>query len=151
MKSSIIQTRWNFTRALSFIKHVPQVFPLFERCYDQGRRLASTRRLEADSFANGPTSLSSCRPAGPTTWLGMKLVKGDRGRTSAVQFVYRRISIYSDDALFLLSASPSWYWNRHLPDYYYITVQCRYRHLPSRRDTNIIVIYSPSNHASLFQ
>ena len=34
---------------------------------DQCRRLASTGRPEADSFANGPTDLSSCRPAGPTT------------------------------------------------------------------------------------
>ena len=43
--------------------------------------------------------------------------------------------------LFLLSASrssrPSWYWHRHIPDYYYSTVRCRYRYLPLRRDTNI--------------
>ena len=49
------------------------------RHYKQCRRLASTRRPEADSFANGPTTLSSCWPGGPTTWLGIKLVKGDRG------------------------------------------------------------------------
>ena len=30
-------------------------------------RLASTRRPEADSFANGPTSLASCWPGGSTT------------------------------------------------------------------------------------
>ena len=34
---------------------------------NQCRRLASTRRPEADSFANGPTSLASCWPGGPTT------------------------------------------------------------------------------------
>ena len=30
----------------------------------------SAINVEADSFANGPTSLSRCRPSGPTTWLG---------------------------------------------------------------------------------
>ena len=34
---------------------------------EQCRRLASTRRPEADWFANGPTALSSCWPGCPTT------------------------------------------------------------------------------------
>ena len=55
---------------------------------NQCRRLASTRRPEADSFANGPTSLASCWPGGPTTWLGDEV--GERGSRSAGQDVEHR-------------------------------------------------------------
>ena len=55
---------------------------------NQCRRLASTRRPEADSFANGPTSLASCWPGGPTTCLGDEV--GERGSRSAGQDVEHR-------------------------------------------------------------
>ena len=74
---------------------------------------------------------------------------GERGSRSAGQDVAAKICLSSNiellirwrSTLILLSASPSsrpsWYWHRYLPDYYYSTVRCRYRHLPLRRDTNI--------------
>ena len=55
----------------------------------QCRRLASTRRPEADSFANEPTSLSSSWPGGPTTSLGDEV--GERGSRSAGQDVEHRL------------------------------------------------------------
>ena len=104
----------------------------------QGRRLASTRQPEADSFADGPTSLWSCWSGGPTTWLGYRVggrrswAVGSAQRTSVAQScAYRRISTCSsdDDKRFLaVRVTVS---HRHIPDYYYYsTVRCRYRHLP---------------------
>ena len=64
---------------------------LSNSCYRQCRRLASTRRSEADWFANGPTALSSCWPGGPTTWLGDE--GGGRGRGVRGQDSGRRTSV----------------------------------------------------------
>ena len=110
--------------------------------YLQCRRLASTRRPEADWFANGPTALSSCWPGCPTTWLGDE--GGGRGRgvrvqdsgrrTSAAQCVYRaRVTV--TQAVVILASPPTGL-------LLCSTVRCRYRHLPSLRDTNILVVYS---------
>ena len=51
----------------SVVRKHPNCGVLLTGDFNQCRRLASTRRPDADWFANGPTALSSCWPGCPTT------------------------------------------------------------------------------------
>ena len=60
---------WQYDNSYHCITLVvpPIVNPHNKLHLNQCRRLASTRRPEADWFANGPTALSSCWPGCPTS------------------------------------------------------------------------------------